>query len=1382
MAQAVQKRLSPYRNENLFSRHYLKNVIQRTNIWSIDEEEIEDAFNELEKIYQREKDYLPNREDDEEELRNDFITPILRRVLNFKKEQEKKSGGSQKIPDYALYDTSEKKKKALDTGRYYEHAIGLVEAKAWKKDLEKKTNTGDPSTDDSNPTKQIVDYLIENKPQWGILTNGNKWRLVHREASNRLDTYYEVDILNLLASDRSREEKLSEFKYFYIFFRKQAFQGDEGSKLLDEILEESVQYAEEIGADLESNIYKALEWLAKGYIENNSNDGIEDVPIKEIHDNSLIYLYRLLFALYADSRGILGDPGGKYEYYNFSELVDEVCKELDEGDGYGKSGLISNRLNAIFRMIDDGSQSQDIPKDELHIPAYNGGLFSQERHEFLKKYNLHDKYLAKVIDLVSRTKIEEGGKARVDYYDLSVRHLGGIYEGLLEYQLEKADEDMVEVKEDGNIVVKTLDEADENGDSFSEDDTIREGQPYLVTDDGERKATGSYYTPDYIVKYIVENTVGPKVEDQVEGLESDEEKAEAILDMQILDPAMGSAHFLVEVIDYLATELVEYKEVEIEQAKREVARKCIYGVDINPLATELGKLSIWLKTISEDKPLSFLDHHIKTGNSLIGADIHNINRHPEEDEDSDRQVTLGEEFDDAGVVRANVKEMLKKFKKIQEKQADSPEDIKKQEQLYEEFLDFPFRKRFDVLADVYTSHYFDNDYKVDDYNRLLQAFKLQEQKEEEDNEEWNDVVKEDWVQKATDSLDDSHREDNTSKQKGFFHWKLEFPEVFFDIEEGVEKGNSGFDAVVGNPPYGYRGIPTQHEKDYLERNFKTHEYNYENYLYFTELSVDLLNQTGLQGYIIPNTFLSADKMQIFRDFLLENNTLSELFYLGQGVFEGVTLESVIEIIDQRKESKDVKVKISKNSSTENPDKSYNGDLERFRDNDNKVMDIDLTPKRRKVVSKMEETSVKLEELSYVTVGINTGYIRDEMTSDQKEDERYHKMLNGKHISRYEINWDGKWIIYDKEFVDSFGDKGRTLPPERIFTEPKILLQRTRRGLERKLVAVLDDEKHYNLNRVSNVVLEDEDYSLNAILGILNSSLLDRYFDWVFNEYEVKPSHLKKLPIINEKPESINLESGDLDNNSDYKNILEDSNKNERISLISVLSEKIQELIQQKSTVNTEIKDYLGNYSEGKTLGEMYIPVEGLSDSILTDTKEERDNIKIGSVEFEEKGSSLILNVSVKYKPEDDEGFDEDELDRWGYTETEKLPAMNFTVGDRMKALIKEFVPVAVDEASGFANFREKATKTNSVVDRLEDLTLPKLDDVEQGLEKFIDNKEQAEELEREIQKTDELIDAIVFDLYDLDEEDVKTVFDSLDAYEDKKDSILDKFREIREEE
>lgn len=1332
MAQSSPKNISTYKNENLFSRHYLKKVIQRTNIWEVDEDKMEDAFEELVSIYSEQKDFLQHRTDDEEEVRNEFITPVLRQVLDFKKEQEKKSGNSQRIPDYALYDTIEKKKKAVESQEYYNHAIGLVEAKAWKKDLEKKTSTGDMSTDDSNPTKQIVDYLIENDPQWGILTNGKKWRLVHREASNRLDTYYEIDLENLLTSEKPREEKLEEFKYFYIFFRKQAFQGDEGEKILDEILDESLQYAEEIGEDLEENIYQALEWLAKGYIENNSNDGIEDVPIEEIHDNSLIYLYRLLFALYADSRGILGDPGGKYEYYNFSELVDEVCEELDEGEGYGKSGLISNRLDAIFRMIDEGSQSQDIPKEELHIPAYNGGLFDQDKHEFLQKYNLHDKYLSKVIDLVARTEQErEGRKARADYYDLSVRHLGGIYEGLLEYQLEKADKDMVEVKENDHKKVKTVEEAEEDNDSFNEDDIIEKGQPYLVTDDGERKATGSYYTPDYIVKYIVENTVGTKVEEEIEGLKSDEEKAEVLLEMKILDPAMGSAHFLVEVIDYLATELVDYKEIEVDQAKREVARRCVYGVDVNPLATELGKLSIWLKTISEDKPLSFLDHHIKTGNSLIGADIHEINRHPKEDEDSKRQVTIGEEFgeENAGVVRANVQEMLKKFKEIQEKQADSPEDIKKQEELYQDFLDFPFRKRFDVLADVYTSHYFDNDYKVDDYNRLLQAFKLQEQKEEGD-EEWNKIVKEDWVQKATDSLDDSHKEDNTSKEKGFFHWKLEFPEVFFDIEEGIEKETAGFDAVVGNPPYVKTHNLPDYYKQYSSEKFRVISNTDQPDIYqaFIERSIDLALDRNL-SFIVPTLFYNGDQYEFFRKELLRNG-LSKIVDCGDGVFDGVGMPTGIIEFSRKSNSFDVYVR---------DDKAFNysktTNYEFIRKNPSTQFAVFSNSKAEEVIEKLNIADKKVRDNFEWLRGLEMGK-SSELLSEEKTETHNAPILTGEDVERYAAK--------SKKWLD---EENASLKKERFFKEDKILIRET----GSRLTALVERDGLYTTRSLYNFVSQNDDLNLDLAVAQLNSDLFQFYYKSIFktrtqNFPKIRISQAKELPVLESERD---------------------------------IESKVDEITSKKESralMNVNIRDYIGNYSEGKTLEDVYMPPDGISDTVLDDTKEDRENLKIGKVKFEESDETLVLHATAKYKPEDDEEFDEEEKDQWGYIETDFFPTMNFNVDEKMSHLIEEFVPIAVDNEE--FGFKKKATKSTSIRGRLEGIQLPKLDDVSSGLDKFIKNKEKAQKLEREIQDTENEIDAIVFDLYDLTEEEVETVLDSLNTPERKKVSILEKFEKV----
>ena len=174
-------------------------------------------------------------------------------------------------------------------------------------------------------------------------------------------------------------------------------------------------------------------------------------------------------------------------------------------------------------------------------------------------------------------------------------------------------------------------------------DRAEAGEIYLATDKGERKATGSYYTPDYIVKYIVKNTIEPVIEKKKqEWLGTSRPFADHILSIKVLDPAMGSGHFLVEATDQLARWLVqawatarpeeadskEIAEQDVHWARREVVRNCIYGVDLNPMAVELAKLSLWLTTVASNKPLSFLDHHLRCGNSLIGAELDRLTTLP----------------------------------------------------------------------------------------------------------------------------------------------------------------------------------------------------------------------------------------------------------------------------------------------------------------------------------------------------------------------------------------------------------------------------------------------------------------------------------------------------------------------------------------------------------------------------------------------------------------------------------------------------------------------------------------------------------------------------------------------------------------------------------
>jgi hypothetical protein len=220
------------------------------------------------------------------------------------------------------------------------------------------------------------------------------------------------------------------------------------------------------------------------------------------------------------------------------------------------------RLKQLFEIIDRGNPP-------LKVATFDGGLFDPQRHPFLEQYTVGDAHLQQAIDKLARVD-----EQFVDYRDLQVRHLGTIYEGLLEYHLEM---------------------------------TAAEGEwtVALLNDKGERKATGSYYTPDYIVKYIVDQTVGPVLHSAVEGLDGDRTKAAAVLKLNVLDPAMGSGHFLVEATEYIARFLVDlavapdvdaHGEADLEYWKRRVVQSCIYGVDLNPLAVDLAKLSLWLVT------------------------------------------------------------------------------------------------------------------------------------------------------------------------------------------------------------------------------------------------------------------------------------------------------------------------------------------------------------------------------------------------------------------------------------------------------------------------------------------------------------------------------------------------------------------------------------------------------------------------------------------------------------------------------------------------------------------------------------------------------------------------------------------------------------------
>ena len=470
----------PFRNSNLFSNHFLEKLVQESPEWR-EKEGLAEAFLAIKDLYERKARVLENY--NESQLEENFIRPMLR-ILGHHFGVQGKVLGKDRTPDYAFYPDQDSLNEAEARPRddYYRHAVAVGDAKSWKILLD-KSRKGSGSFEMQNPSFQIDVYLRDTPPKWAILTSGRFWRLYHETTSYKLDSYYEVDLPSLLAFG-----DLESFKYFYLFFRREAFpRVVDGESFLDRIREGSIAYAQEIGEDLQENVYRAMKILAEGFLAESGNGlapSKEDVGL--VQENSMRLLYRLLFIFYAESRGLL-DAENKY-YYELSlqKLKTEVSAKLDREEPLlSVSYSYWEKLKNLFGLINDGSESRRISREEFYIPAYNGGLFDPGKNAFLEENRIGDSYLARSIDLLARSgKAQE--KGFVDYSSLEIRHLGSIYEGLLEYRLKVAGQEMAAVKEKGKELWLPLDEVGKRKIL----DTVQAGEIFLATDKGRTKGDG----------------------------------------------------------------------------------------------------------------------------------------------------------------------------------------------------------------------------------------------------------------------------------------------------------------------------------------------------------------------------------------------------------------------------------------------------------------------------------------------------------------------------------------------------------------------------------------------------------------------------------------------------------------------------------------------------------------------------------------------------------------------------------------------------------------------------------------------------------------------------------------------------------------------------
>jgi hypothetical protein len=321
-------------------------------------------------------------------------------------------------------------------------------------------------------------------------------------------------------------------------------------------------------------------------------------------------------------------------------------------------------------------------------------------------------------------------------------------------------------------------------------------------------------------------------------------------------------------------------------------------------------------------------------------------------------------------------------------------------------------------------------------------------------------------------------------------------------------------------------------------------------------------------------------------------------------------------------------------------------------------------------------------------------------------------------------------------------------------------------------AAFDEKGQHILDTVYGVESNKHDHRF--LTAILNSDLLSAFLnrsgtDLRGGYFRMKTAYLNPFPVPDIEyfgeqdgiPEEIASDVEALASGDSERDSYTDSGKKSQYQTICKAVELRTNYTKRLAELNLNILDYLGRYDPGEALGNLsgYQPPEGVSDSILSHTSETRENLRIGEVETRKEGDSVVVLASARYKPEDEDKF---ETDQWGYTETDLKPAIKFVGLDKnTAAIIEEFVPVAVDEAGGFADFRETATKTNSLIDRLEALTIPDPRSIESDLDRYLDTKEQAEELEARIQRVDTITRSALFDLYGLTQDEIDQIDQSL---------------------
>lgn len=742
---------------------------------------------------------------------------------------------------------------------------------------------------------------------------------------SRTETFLEIDVRLLPPAQAG---------LLWLAFSADALMPD-GS--LQELLNESGRFAGALAINLRERIYgKVMPLLATAIADARPGNNKTVDKLAETYQMAVTVLFRLLFIAYAEDKDLLPyKVDERYRGASLKRLASELQAKLTDSERYGSGRYLWDRISTLFNAVSTGNEL-------LGVPQYNGGLFSDDRSispsgYYLSKLVLTDANFGPAIEhllLIEDSESHQLGP--VDFRSLSVREFGTVYEGLLESALSVAETDLSLDKEEHYVPSKPRDEV-----------AVGAGEFYLHNKSGARKASGSYFTKEFAVSALLDSALEPALLEHCARLDAlDEVEAGlAFFDFRACDLAMGSGHFLIAAVDrieksfsgYLARRnlplvrkefsmlrnsamgaLKRYADsYEIEDAqllRRQIAKRCIYGVDLNETSVQLARLAVWIHTFVPGLPLSFLDHNLAHGNSLVGIGT------VQEMDLVKKQ--LADDEDQLGFISTTAEDLLSSARKHLQRLAAISDAT------YDEVQKSRIAREEASKAIANTSALFD----------VSIADRIRERGESA-HLSWEHVS-------GDTPVSDSAAHKWASKKLGGLHplhFPARFPEVF------LRENASGFDVLLGNPPWekvmfeepvfwmrqipGFRGLGQADREKAVRDKIKqapdilrelekereladvihevltravAHPFGASHpdlYQAFAWRFWDLLKQGGHIGLVLPRTAFGGDGLEEWRRTILTSGSKIEVTVLEnkkEWVFDGIHQQYTVALFSAHK--------------------------------------------------------------------------------------------------------------------------------------------------------------------------------------------------------------------------------------------------------------------------------------------------------------------------------------------------------------------------------------------------------------------------------------------------------------------------------------------------